>query len=78
VLEQQRVTVAGHEAYEISYVFVESDPNLTHAQFPKVVRGMDIIFLNGDQAAVVTYWAGEGSFELDLGRFQQFLKSLKF
>ena len=78
VLDQQRVTVAGREAYEISYVFVESNPNLTHAQLPMVVRGVDTIFFNGDQAAVVTYWAGAESFELDLGRFQLFLRSLKF
>ena len=78
VLDQQRVMMAGREAYEIGYVFVESNSDLTHAQLPMVVRGMDTIFLNGDQAAVVTYWAGAESFELDLGRFQLFLKSLKF
>jgi hypothetical protein len=78
VLDQQRITVDGREAYEISYVFVESNPNLTHAQLPMVVRGADIIFINGDRAAVVTYWAGEGNFELDRSRFLLFLKSLKF
>ncbi|MCJ7431953.1 MAG: hypothetical protein MUO77_00550, partial [Anaerolineales bacterium] len=78
VLNQQRVTAAGREAYEVSYVFVESNPNLTHAQLPMVVRGVDTIFLNGDQAVMVTYWAGTGNFELDLSRFQLFLRSLKF
>ena len=78
VLDQQRVMLAGREAYEISYVFVESNPNLTHAQLPVVVHGMDIIFINGDQAAVATYWAGAENFELDHRRFQLFLKSLKF
>ena len=78
VLDQQRVTVAGRAAYEVSYVFVESNPNLTHAQLPMVVRGVDTIFINGDQAAVVTYWAGAENFELDLSRFQLFLRSLKF
>jgi len=78
VLDQQRVMVAGRAAYEISYVFVESNPNLTHAQLPMVVRGVDTIFINGDQAAVVTYWAGAESFELDHRRFQLFLRSLKF
>lgn len=78
VLDQKRVTVAGREAYEVSYVFVESNPNLTHAQLPMVVHGVDTIFINGDQAAVVTYWAGAENFELDLGRFQLFLRSLKF
>jgi hypothetical protein len=78
VLDQQRVTVAGREAYEINYVFVESDPNLTHTQLPMVVRGMDYIFLNGDQAIVVMYWASAANFDPDLGHFQLFLKSLKF
>lgn len=78
VLDQQPVTENGRDAYEISYVFVESNPDLTHAQLPMVVRGVDYIFLNGDQAIVVTYWAGEANFDLDLGRFQLFLQSLKF
>lgn len=78
VLDQQFVTVTGREAFEVSYVFVESNPDLTHAQLPLVVRGVDYIFLNGDSAVIVTYWAGESNFDLDLGRFHAFLKSLKF
>ena len=78
VLDQQSVSENGRDAYGISYVFVESNPDLTHAQLPMVVRGVDYIFLNGDQAIVVTYWAGEANFDLDLGRFQLFLQSLKF
>jgi len=78
VLEQKQVTVSGDQAYEISYVFVESNPNLTHNVFPNIVRGRDIIFLNGDYAVVATFWADKQFFEDDLGRFQLFLKSLKF
>jgi len=78
VLDQKRVTVAGREAYEVSYVFVESNPNLTHAQLPTVALGVDTIFINGDHAAIITYWASAENFELDLSRFQLFLRSLKF
>jgi hypothetical protein len=78
VLDQQRVTVTGREAYEVSYVFVVSNPDVTHDQLPRVVHGLDYIFINGDQAVVVTYWAGEDNFNLDLDRFHQFLASLKF
>jgi hypothetical protein len=78
VLDQERVTVAGRDAYELSYVFVASNPDFTHDQFPKVVRGVDYIFISGDQAVVVTYWADENNFDLDLDRFHQFLASLKF
>jgi hypothetical protein len=78
VLDQKPVTVFGQSAYELSYVFVESDPNLTHDKFPNIVRGLDTIYLAGDHVVVVTYWAEKQTYEYDLGRFQRFLKSLKF
>jgi hypothetical protein len=78
VLEQQKVTVIGRAAYEISYVYVESNPNLTHNEIPNIVQGLDYIFLNGDHAIVATYWADEKEYASDLGRFQRFLSSLKF
>jgi hypothetical protein len=78
LLEQQSVTIAGRAAYEISYVYVESNPNLTHNDIPNIVQGLDYVFLNGDHAFVATYWADENEYSSDLGRFQQFLSSLKF
>jgi hypothetical protein len=78
VLEQQAVTVSGQAAYEIGYVYVESNPNLTHNQIPNIVQGMDYIFLNGDHAIVATYWADANKYTSDLERFQSFLSSLKF
>lgn len=78
VLDQKEITVSGKQAYEISYVFVESNSNLTHNIYPNIVHGLDIIFLNGDHAVVATFWADRLSYDYDLGRFQLFLKSLKF
>jgi hypothetical protein len=78
VLDQKPVTVFGRAAYEISYVFVESNPDLTHNEIPNVVRGLDYIFMNGDHAVTATFWADEKSFDSDLGRFHQFLNTLKF
>lgn len=78
VLEQRQVTVFGQAAYEVGYVFVESNPDLTHNSIPNIVRGLDYIFLNGDHVIVATYWADENAFESDLGRFQGFLNTLKF
>jgi hypothetical protein len=77
-LEQKQVTVFGQAAYEIDYVYVESNPNLTHNDIPNIVRGLDYIFLKGDHAVVATYWADEKAFDSDLGRFHRFLGSLKF
>jgi hypothetical protein len=78
VLEQQPVTISGRSAYEIGYVYVESNPNLTHNEIPNIVKGLDYIFLNGDHTVVATYWADEKEYTSDLGRFLQFLSSLKF
>ena len=78
VLEQKHVTVFGRAAYEINFVYVESNPNLTHNDIPNIVRGLDYIFLNGDHAILATYWADEKAFDSDLGRFQRFLGSLQF
>jgi len=78
VLDQKPVTVYGQAAYEMSYVFVESDPNLTHDKFPNIVHGLDYIYMSGDHVIVVTYWAEKHSYDYDLGRFQRFLRSLKF
>ncbi|HMZ08184.1 MAG TPA: hypothetical protein PK078_11245, partial [Anaerolineales bacterium] len=60
------------------YVFVESNPDLTHAQIPSVVRGIDLIYLAGDRAVVVSFQADENDYDLDLGRFYTFLKSINF
>ena len=78
VLDQREVTVYGRTAYELSYVYVESNPNLTHKNIPSVVRGMDYIFMNGNGALVVSYWADDRNFDLDLGRFLLFLRSINY
>lgn len=78
ILDQREVTVYGREAFEIDYVFVESNPDLTHTEFPSVVRGTDYIFLNGDHALVVSFQADEKTYDLDLNRFHLFLQSISF
>ncbi|NJN79120.1 MAG: hypothetical protein HC797_00840, partial [Anaerolineales bacterium] len=78
VLDQREVKVYGRDAYEISYVFVESNPDLTHNQIPSVVRGADYVFLNGERAVVVSFQADENNYDLDFGRFELFLRSLSF
>jgi hypothetical protein len=78
IFEQQPVTISGRAAFEIGYVYVESNPNLTHNEIPNIVKGLDYVFLNGDHALIATYWADENEYAPDLGRFQQFLGSLKF
>ena len=78
VLDQRDVTVFDKAAYEISYVFVESNPDLTHKNIPSVVRGADYIFINGNYAVVVSFWADEKNYDLDLNRFHTFLESISY
>jgi hypothetical protein len=79
VLDQQEVTDAnGRRAFMLSYVYVESNPDLTHAELPSVVRGSDFIYLAGERAIVVSFQADEKNYDLDLGRFYTFLKSINF
>jgi len=79
MLDQQEVRdVNGRNAYMITYAYVESNPDVTHAAIPSVVRGADFIYVSGERAIVVSYQADEENYDLDLGRFYRFLQSLDF
>ncbi len=79
MLDQQEVRdLNGRNAYMISYVYVESNPDVTHASIPSVVRGTDFVYLSGERAIVVSFQADEDNYDLDLGRFYRFLQSLNF
>lgn len=78
VLSQQQVLVNGRGAFEIKYVFVESDPNVTRQEWPAVVQGVEYIFLNAGQAVVVTYEAEKTEYEPGLAHFRRFLSSVKY
>ena len=76
--QQEAKDINGRDAYMINYVFVESNPDVTHADIPSVVRGKDLVYLNGDRAIVVSFQADENNYDLDLGRFYIFLESIQF
>jgi len=79
MLDQQEVRdINGRNAYMITYAYVESNPDVTHAAIPSVVRGADFIYVSGERAIVVSYQADEENYDLDLGRFYRFLQSLDF
>jgi len=78
VLDQQKVSVNGHDGYKVTYAYVNADPDVTLANVPVVVRGVDYIFVAGDHAVVATYRASEDNYETDFGRFRRFLESLNF
>lgn len=79
MLDQQEVRdINGRNAYMITYAFVESNPDVTHATIPSVVRGADFIYVSGERAIVVSFQAAEENYDIDLSRFYRFLQSLDF
>lgn len=78
VLDQQAVTVNGRAGHMLTFVYVESDPDLTREQLPHVVRGVEFVFLAGDRAVLVAYHADEPVYEADYARFRRFLNSVSF
>jgi hypothetical protein len=78
VLDQQDVLVNGQDAYKVTYAYVDASSDLTRAEVPVVVRGVDYFFVAGDHAVVATYNANEDNYETDFGRFRRFLESLNF
>ena len=78
VLDQRVVSIGGREAYEVTYAYVEADPNVSHAQLPVVVMGVYYIFFNSEGAVIVTYRASEAEYAGGLTRFHRFLNSIQF
>lgn len=78
LLNQQKVLLGGQEAVQLTYVYVESNPNVTHADLPVVVHGEDFLFFNPEGAIIISYRASEENFEGGLARFYRFLESIQF
>jgi hypothetical protein len=78
ILDQQKVSTGGREAYEITYAYVESNPNMTHVDLPVVVHGVDTIFFTDKGAVIVTYRASEAEYEGGLSAFHRFINSIQF
>jgi hypothetical protein len=78
VLDQEAVIVNGREGYKLTYVYVDSDADITNATIPVVVHGVDYIFVNSGKAIVVSYRASETNFQSDFDRFRSFLESVSF
>jgi hypothetical protein len=78
VLDQAQVQVEGRDAVQVEYVYVESDPNLTRADLPAVVHGLDYIFVEDGQAVVVSFQADQDDYAADLARFYRFLASVSY
>ncbi len=78
VLSVQDVAARGTTLTQMSFAFVDADPNPFIQRLPVVVQGVDIVIRDGDRVIIVTYMADENTFANGLPGFEQFLTSLQY
>ena len=66
------------ETTRMTFAYVEADPNPFVQQLSIVVRGMDVVILDGNRAIVVTFAAEAERFEDELPGFERFFGSLVY
>jgi hypothetical protein len=66
------------EAAAANYQYVATDPNPFQESVPIVVRGIDILTINRDQAIIITMIASSDRFEENWQLFERFLRRLEF
>lgn len=62
----------------MTFAYVNADPSPFVQQLSVVVRGMDIVVLDGNRAIVVTFAAEAERFEAELPAFERFFNSLVY
>lgn len=78
VLDIQEINLGETNATQMDFVFVQADPNPFIERVPVVVRGMDIVIIDGNRAIIVTLMSDEDSFEQNQDGFRRFLGSLRY
>lgn len=66
------------EASAANYQFVATNPNPFQESVPSVVRGIDILTINRDQAIIITMLADAATFDEEFVIFERFLSQLEF
>ncbi len=66
------------EASLANYQYVATDPNPYEESVPIVVRGVDILTVNRDQAIIITMLSDADHFDQNFALFEQFISRLEF
>ncbi|GAB4478456.1 MAG: hypothetical protein Kow00124_22910 [Anaerolineae bacterium] len=78
VLSIDEVNLGGAALTEMSFAFVDADPNPFIQRLPVVVQGRDVVIVDGNRAIIVTFMSEQSRFEENLPDFQRFLSSLRY
>ena len=77
-LDTQQVVVRGEDAVRRTFTYVHVNTNPYVDQLPVVVKGVDVVFRDGDRAIVVTLLAGRDVFDRQQVRLQSLIESLDY
>lgn len=78
VLNVQDTLVGTVRATEMSFAYVDADPNPFSQRLPVVVQGLDVLIRDQDRVIVLTFMASADDYDSELPGFQRFLQSLQY
>lgn len=76
VLQRQETTLGGRRGLELTFAYVEANPNPFLATLPVVMRGRDFVFIAGDRAYVVTLTAAQENYATAQRLWRALVRSL--
>ncbi len=78
VLGVTQVTARGTRLTQMTFAFVDADPNPFVQRLPVVVLGEDTVIVDGNRAIVVTFMAGQATFEAERPAYDRFFASIRY
>ena len=78
VLSIEDFTRGSTKYTQLSFAYVDADPNPFIQRLPVVILGIDVVIPNGSRSIIVTYMADQASFEKERPVFDQFFASIRY
>ncbi len=76
VLQRQEVTLGGRRGLELTFAYVEANPNPFLTTLPVVMQGREFLFVAGDRVYVVTLMAAQENYATAQRLWQALVRSL--
>ncbi len=76
VLQRREATIGGRQGLELTFAYVEANPNPFLTTLPVVMQGRDFVFGAGDRVYVVTLMAAQENYAAAQRLWQALVRSL--
>lgn len=78
VLRIEKVSSSRSAYTQMSFAYVDADPNPFIQRLPVVVLGLDFVIQDGNRAIIVTYMADQNTFDSERPTFNRFFASIRY